>query len=256
MTDAFQKLLAANNLSSDQKLVASVSLGFKAAVAVDGSYLGPLPGSPTLYVLGSDSSLKLKTLEVVDLAALGLAGDLDASREAADLEKFQLSLKDLAAKLKGATILVAQKFVGILPSRLLAQDVRYLLEGDFGLDCLVAAINSALDPIITANVPSKVEPIILAPGQYFLDLKAALAQDPELSSKKILRPFFKATKFETLSLKCDHTPRWLPLEVEQMGYSLAIEKAGEKDADGVMIRLAKTSTTQIIKTKSYNKRFF
>jgi hypothetical protein len=55
-------------------------------------------------------------------------------------------------------------------------------------------------------------------GEYFLDLREALSAYPELTSKKILRPFFDSATFMTLKVIHDHLPPWLPPELKARGY--------------------------------------
>ncbi|MDR0548405.1 MAG: hypothetical protein LBI10_03195 [Deltaproteobacteria bacterium] len=224
--DPFKELLEKNALQFNLKLAENTPKGFKVGVAVRGAALGPLPGSPRLYVLVADAYRELETLEVVDLEALGL-GEV-ASFGAGAVEKFQNGLLELGQKIQGTSILVAEKFAGILPSRLVAKDVKNLLEGDFGLDYLTTAINMALNLNKNEEEPKKIEPLATGPGQYFLDLKAALAKEPDLSSKKILRPFLQTVNFKELTIKCDHAPPWLPLETAKMGYDLMIEKGEDE----------------------------
>ncbi|KXS56571.1 MAG: hypothetical protein AMR96_01935 [Candidatus Adiutrix intracellularis] len=70
----------------------------------------------------------------------------------------------------------------------------------------------------------------LSPGHFFLDLTEAKQQWPQFTSRGVLSDFFESTIFEELSLKCDHTPRWL-------NDFIALAKLGlrqEKQADGVL----------------------
>ncbi len=50
------------------------------------------------------------------------------------------------------------------------------------------------------------------PGVFSLDLVTALEEFPELSSKMILKPFFRNATFSELVIICRHMPPWLPLE--------------------------------------------
>jgi Fe-only nitrogenase accessory protein AnfO len=51
-------------------------------------------------------------------------------------------------------------------------------------------------------------------GSYFLDLRASLNAYPDLTTKKILRPFFDGTSFSELKVIYDHLPPWLPQELK------------------------------------------
>lgn len=62
------------------------------------------------------------------------------------------------------------------------------------------------------------------PGVYKFDLVFAQEKNPELSSKKALQPFFEATSFSELKLKCTHVPAWL---LKDERFSIYSEKNGE-----------------------------
>jgi hypothetical protein len=205
-------------------------------VAVDGAALGPLPGSRWLYLLSVDGAGEFSTAEVVDLLAIGLSAGPEAAGEA-DLARFRQGLDALGDKLRGVSFLAAKKFAGILPRRLFERDVDRLVEGDFGLEYLVVAINEAFDPTAdSAKTPPKTfGPREIGPGQYRLDLKEALAQNPDLTSKKILKPFFLSTKFDQLEISCDHAPRWLPEAAAELGLRLI----SQKEPDGETVILTK-----------------
>ncbi|MDR1576980.1 MAG: hypothetical protein LBT86_01945 [Deltaproteobacteria bacterium] len=228
--DPFKSLLAENHIVSEQKLAAYVPVGFKAAVALEGASLGELPGAAKLYLLVAEATGEFRTEETVDLAPLGLCQPAGAW----DVSGFMKGLGLLLEKLKGVIFLAAKRFTGILPGRLLALDIQTLMEGDFGLESLSTAVNEAMDPAKDDN-PWKVEPTQIRPGHYYLDLKQALALDPELTSKKILNPFFQSVKFEKLSLKCDHQPRWLPEAAKRLGYG----HEAVQEPDALMVTLAK-----------------
>ncbi|MDR2300842.1 MAG: hypothetical protein LBF38_02215 [Deltaproteobacteria bacterium] len=57
----------------------------------------------------------------------------------------------------------------------------------------------------------------LGSGEFFLDLRLALNAYPELTTKKILRPFLEARRFLTLKLIFDHFPPWLPQDLKARG---------------------------------------
>ncbi|MFT4143091.1 MAG: Fe-only nitrogenase accessory protein AnfO [Mobilitalea sp.] len=54
------------------------------------------------------------------------------------------------------------------------------------------------------------------PGYYNFNLKSALLQYPELSSKKLLKPFLKKRDFKELNILCDHCPKWFETELHSM----------------------------------------
>lgn len=52
-------------------------------------------------------------------------------------------------------------------------------------------------------------------GNYFCDLIAVQKTYPEISSKKVLLPFFSNTLFQSLKIKCSHVMPWLEDYLEQ-----------------------------------------
>ncbi len=46
-------------------------------------------------------------------------------------------------------------------------------------------------------------------GVYYFDLAAALKENPDMSSKKLLKEFFDSVPFIQLRLKVDHLPPWI-----------------------------------------------
>lgn len=124
--------------------------------------------------------------------------------------------RELLAALGGTRVLVGRAISGVAYT-VLDQAGLALCEMDaFSPDCLDALAETINTPESGPAVPDKpVETGV--PGCYVLDLKAALAAWPDLSSKKILRPFLKNTFFVELNLLCAHVPPWLPPELEGRG---------------------------------------
>ncbi|MDR3154997.1 MAG: hypothetical protein LBW85_12215 [Deltaproteobacteria bacterium] len=56
-------------------------------------------------------------------------------------------------------------------------------------------------------------------GAYFLDMKEALNANPQLTSKKLLLPFFEGTRFTRLDFVFDHFPPWLTGELARRGWA-------------------------------------
>ena len=66
-------------------------------------------------------------------------------------------------------------------------------------------------------------------GYYYLDLEKLELTNPELSSKKAIRPFMEKTEFEVLEVHCCHVPPWLIQDNEANKVSMRIEKISNKD---------------------------
>lgn len=66
-------------------------------------------------------------------------------------------------------------------------------------------------------------------GYYYLDLEKLELTNPELSSKKAIRPFMEKTEFEILEVHCCHVPPWLIEDNKANKVSMRIEKVSNKD---------------------------
>jgi hypothetical protein len=136
------------------------------------------------------------------------------------LEVMRLKIRELAGRLAGVRGLVGRSFNGV-SFQILKQSRLSLCEmTGFEPGCLDELLAVLDAPEETRSVPlAPVE--TTEPGHYAFDLAAALTAAPELSSKKILRPFFNQTNFLELALTCDHLPPWLPGELERRGLTYA-----------------------------------
>jgi hypothetical protein len=83
---------------------------------------------------------------------------------------------------------------------------------------------------LVPTVPYEREP---GTGRYYLDMRLALNANPDLTTKKILRPFFQKVKFVELEFIYDHFPPWLPLELSSLGYKYQCSNL----KGGVMVRI-------------------
>lgn len=61
-------------------------------------------------------------------------------------------------------------------------------------------------------------------GQYSLDLNKALEFDSNLTSKKILLPFFKNSDFSELKIICSHVPMWFEREFDKYNLNAVTTK--------------------------------
>lgn len=66
-------------------------------------------------------------------------------------------------------------------------------------------------------------------GTYFINLKAALNTDPNLTSKKILLPFLASKNFKVLEVICDHVPKWFNDGFEKQGLLSTVNKLDENE---------------------------
>jgi Fe-only nitrogenase accessory protein AnfO len=126
------------------------------------------------------------------------------------------AVADLAAALEDARILVGTSVSGIAYT-VLDQRGFCICELDaFSPDCLDALTAALEAPPREAAVPDRPWESG-TPGVYDFDLAPALAAYPDLSSKKILRPFLRGGHFSLLRLSCGHLPPWLLPELAGLG---------------------------------------
>lgn len=69
------------------------------------------------------------------------------------------------------------------------------------------------------------EPVELdTPGNFFLDLKKILQQNPDMSSKKVLLPFLNNKTFYEIKVRCNHIPPWFKGELESLNMKMESNK--------------------------------
>ncbi len=63
-------------------------------------------------------------------------------------------------------------------------------------------------------------------GKYAVDVHSLMKENGDLTSKKILKPFFKTKKFYELEAIFDHIPPWLYKELEGFGLTMDVLSEG------------------------------
>lgn len=76
-------------------------------------------------------------------------------------------------------------------------------------------IEAGMEPDTLASNISRTPIPLDESGHYFIDLIAVQKAYPEMSSKKLLLPFFSHTLFESLKINCSHIMPWLKDYLEQ-----------------------------------------
>jgi len=66
-------------------------------------------------------------------------------------------------------------------------------------------------------------------GVFSINLKKALALNPMLSSKKILRPILLEKNFDVLEVYCDHEPKWFETDLKGLGLSSTVTKTADNE---------------------------
>jgi Fe-only nitrogenase accessory protein AnfO len=158
------------------------------------------------------------------------------SSSISELRKMTLAM---IQRLDGCRIFTAREVAGQLYSVLEANRFSiYEVEGkpEQFLDSILASEKQEnKNPADESAGPPKCYPEKTdAEGSYFMNLKAALNSDPNLTSKKILLPFFKDTNFKVLEIICEHIPRWFYSELEKLGLQFTESRLGENEYKAVV----------------------
>jgi hypothetical protein len=137
------------------------------------------------------------------------------------------ALKSLADELSKATCVAGASFSGLAYDALLKTGTVLCEMPEFEPAWLDAILEAAIDPSWEDETAS-LTPVESPPGSgvFELDLAAALAAAPELSSKRILRPFLENVPFLELKVLFDHFPPWLKDELGRRGLGCRLDNRG------------------------------
>jgi Fe-only nitrogenase accessory protein AnfO len=141
-----------------------------------------------------------------------------ASASSRDMAAMRKDIRNTALALGSTRILVGKSVSGVAYTILDQLGFRICEMDSFSPQCLDALLHevekseSDVPSVLASPVESDV------PGHYTFDLTAALSAFPELTSKKILRPFFSDIPFLKLDLTCSHVPPWLTPELERLRF--------------------------------------
>ncbi|MDR1857216.1 MAG: hypothetical protein LBR22_08715 [Desulfovibrio sp.] len=172
-------------------------------------YLAPLAGDVVVAIYRRSSEGWSR--EVEGECRLDAGAGLAGMRE---------GLRGLVPLLGTARIVVAREVGGVAVSMLDQRGFRLCGMDRFDAGCLDALceeIRSGEEEGDVRVPPRPVETDV--PGRYVCDLTAILRDHPELSSKKVLRPFLDTTPFVELEVRFGHVPPWLPEELDRRGLS-------------------------------------
>ena len=95
---------------------------------------------------------------------------------------------------------------------------------DFILENELIEAAKRMKKITQAPEPSIIQELEDQTGVYFIDLRKALAMNPTLSSKKIIKPFIQEKKFQILEVVCDHVPKWFDTDLKALGLNYTVIK--------------------------------
>ena len=137
------------------------------------------------------------------------------------------ALGKLAEELSVAAAVAATGFSGLAFQALLKAGPVLCEMPEFEPAWLDDILDAALDPSWEDETAS-LTPVESPPGSgvFELDLAAALAAAPELSSKRILKPFLENVPFLELRVLFDHFPPWLKGELVRRGLDCRLDSRG------------------------------
>lgn len=166
---------------------------------------------------------KQSTWEVIKVIPIDLK-NIEGIRE---IREYYLEIvKDLS----GCNILIVTKAEGIPYSIFYAEDFSVWELSGNPIDYFDEIIKRELEHEIEVQNVQEVEVVTkVSDGYYYLDLEKLELTNPELTSKKAIRPFMKKTDFKTLEVHCCHVPPWLMNDDKIGEISMNIEKVSNKD---------------------------
>lgn len=139
-------------------------------------------------------------------------------------EDMRVFVEDMIEKLDHCRILLGKLMTGIFFHSMTKRGYT-LLEADSYDEELLQQIVSDLKKKVTNQEKESLPEISKHPmmldeeGNFFLDLYQVQKRYPELSSKKILLPFFHYELFLTLTIVCSHVMPWLDVYCEEHNLS-------------------------------------
>jgi Fe-only nitrogenase accessory protein AnfO len=130
-----------------------------------------------------------------------------------DMSLIRQSLTDLAEKINDSKIIAGRSVTGLI-FNIFDRLGFYIFEIENHSERIFDSIIKEIEGVQNKKqeVTVSKEPIeVDIQGYYFLDLSEVLKQNPPLSSKKILQPFFDEKPFVQLELICSHLPPWIEI---------------------------------------------
>lgn len=150
------------------------------------------------------------------------------------LAKAKQTFHELLQQLKACTVFVATEISGQLYYQLEFRHMNsYHAEGDpvqyldSILEAEIAEQTLSVNHELTASESIKPQ-LTQEDGVYYFNLSKAMAENPCLSSKSLLRPFLAARGFKKLIVDCQHIPRWFESELKSQNFSYSINFQSEK----------------------------
>jgi Fe-only nitrogenase accessory protein AnfO len=186
-----------------------------AVTQTDGGELSTIHSTQKIMLFHKDEN-DWQIDKIIDFNFSGITGLAEMRRRLIEMAALLANVKALISKgYGGLSMEVLSKFDFTLYelSGFKAEVLSAIASGglDDGEDNFGQADGEGEGNALPPKEPCEIEP---GSGEYFLDLALALKSYPELTTKKILRPFFETRDFLTLKLVFDHFPPWLAGELK------------------------------------------
>lgn len=138
--------------------------------------------------------------------------------EAANMEQLHKILKDMAEALGECRILVTGEIAGVPNAVLETAGMRmWVSRGSIFNE--LDYIADKEDEAAKVKEGSSPFPVLMGStceGRYLINLKKVLKENPGTNSRNILIPFITGTAFRSLEIICDHPPKWLSSEKNEL----------------------------------------
>ena len=149
------------------------------------------------------------------------------------LAKAKQTFNELLQQIKSCTVFVATEISGQLYYQLEFKHMNsYHAEGDpvqyldSILEAEIAEQTLSVNHELTASNSIKPQRT-QEEGVFYFNLSKAMAENPCLSSKSLLRPFLAEGGFQELIVDCQHIPRWFESELKSQNISYCIDSQSE-----------------------------
>ena len=140
----------------------------------------------------------------------------------------RIAVEDTIKQLDDVKIVVASEIPGIASGIFEAVGFEIFLVKKNVFDVLDAVKKEILELIEEQkkkpsefNITQFLEPG-MNKGDLCLNMEKILSKNPQLTSKKILLPYLKTGKFNSLNVICSHIPKWFTTDLNALGFEYEI----------------------------------
>jgi Fe-only nitrogenase accessory protein AnfO len=148
--------------------------------------------------------------------------------DAKGIAAVRMAVADAIKQLDSIKIVLASDIPGIAFGAFQAAGIEIFLVENTGPDVLDLVKKEMLEVIEERRKKPQEFDIMqfLEPGRnkgdFSFNMEEILLKNPELTSKKILIPYLKKGKFNTLDVICGHIPKWFSTDLYVLGFEYEI----------------------------------